>query len=121
MEKRNFFRLSMIVEIEFTILDPVTVEILSDSKKGILHDISGGGLSFYTDTTLNINQLLEIKLSNIGSVFYLIGKVVRKLKKTDQDIYAVEFVHLDRNTQDQLVQLVFDMQRRQRKKLGGGR
>ena len=120
MEKRNFFRLSMREDFEFSVLDPVTVDVLSNSNKGILHDISGGGLSFSTKMDLDKNQLLEIKLSNDGNLFLLIGKVVRKINRENQDLYAVEFVHLDRHTQDQLVQLIFNMQRRERKKLGGG-
>lgn len=121
MEKRNFFRLSKKQEIEFSLLNPETVELISNASKGLLRDISGGGLSFITSEELNVNQLLELKISGMDKLFIVLGKVVRKINSENEEhLYAVEFVYLDMQTQDQLVQLIFNMQQKQRKKIGGG-
>lgn len=121
MEKRNFFRLSIKQELEFSLLNPETVEVISNANKGILRDISGGGLSFVTSEELSINQLLEIKISSMNKLFILLAKIVRQISTENEGhLYAVEFVYLDMHTQDQLVQLIFNIQQMERKKLGGG-
>ncbi|SES79215.1 PilZ domain-containing protein [Anaerobranca gottschalkii] len=115
MEKRNFYRFQMSKEIEFSILDPDTVEVVSNPYKGILRDLSGGGLCFTTDISLQRDTLLEIRFFDDDKLFVLIGKVLRIMEIDNSRVYAVEFMYLDRNTQDQLVQLIFKLESRWKK------
>lgn len=102
-------------EIEFSILDPETIEAVSNPYKGILRDLSGGGLCFTTDSPLPKDTLIEIRFLDDGKLFVLIGKVLRIMEIHNLKVYAVEFMYLDRNTQDQLVQLIFKLESRRKK------
>jgi c-di-GMP-binding flagellar brake protein YcgR len=115
MEKRQFYRFLTCRDIQFRLLDPETIEVISQPFPGILRDLSGGGLCFTTEENLKEGQLLEIKLVIDDQVLNLIGKVLRKINRDDIVFYAAEFMYLDSKTQDQLVQLIFKLEGKGRK------
>lgn len=122
MEKRNFYRLHFSLVFDFVILNPKTIEAISIPMLGTLKDLSGGGISFTSKESLEAEQLLEIKISNQDKLILVLGKVIRKQEQDQINLYVAEFVYIDQNTQDKLVQMIYSIQMKERamKKLGGG-
>lgn len=118
-ERRNFYRIDMETVFEFSLLNPETVEVISANHQGILQDLSAGGLSFATDLDIPADKLLEIKLVKQEELFLPLGKIIRQVKSKDKYIYALEFVHMDTSTQDRIVRLIYEMQRKQKIISGG--
>ncbi len=112
MQKRNFFRLNYQKDFDFALLNPETIQVISNPYKGTLKDISGGGLSFTSSEVLEKGQMMEIKITNDNKLLLLIGKVVRSDLIDELPYYAVEFVHVDKKTQDEIIQLIFNIQRK---------
>ncbi|QNO16437.1 PilZ domain-containing protein [Alkalicella caledoniensis] len=122
MEKRNFYRLNYNLSFDFVILNPESIEAISNPMIGVLKDLSGGGLSFSSEEDVELDQLLEVKINDGKSLILVLGKIVRKQKLENHYLYGLEFVYIDEKTQDKLVQFIFNVQRKEKvmKKLGGG-
>ncbi|WP_353892076.1 PilZ domain-containing protein [Proteinivorax hydrogeniformans] len=113
MEKRFFFRVNLSHEIEFVKLDSTTLSVTSSSLAGQLSDISGGGLSFYTKSNLEVGHLIEIALKTREDRLLLLSRVVRKEEREMADYYAVKFLHLDQKTETKLIRFINHLQKEQ--------
>lgn len=122
MEKRNFYRLNYNLSFDFVILNTESIEAISNPMIGVLKDLSGGGLSFSSEEDVELDQLLEVKINDGKNLILVLGKIVRKQKLENHYLYGSEFVYIDEKTQDKLVHLIFNIQRKEKvmKKLGGG-
>jgi c-di-GMP-binding flagellar brake protein YcgR len=77
-------------------------------------NISGGGMSFFSDTPYNIGDVIELKtvLENLYPVaMYLYGKVLSCEKIDGGYKIAVEFINIDEDIRDYIVRFVFHRQR----------
>ncbi|MBM7555360.1 flagellar brake protein [Halanaerobacter jeridensis] len=88
---------------------------------GIIDDISAGGVKLITQHKLELEQLLDLDLSFVGSKFTsVLGEVVRvdKVVKENDKRYevGVEFLGFGRSERDELMSWLFSKQRELRKK-----
>jgi hypothetical protein len=77
-------------------------------------NISGGGLSFDSQETYSIGDLLEIKMVlpvNLSSTIHIYGEVVAVRPTEDHCQTAVKFITVDDEIREQIVQFVFKAQR----------
>ncbi|WP_350344971.1 PilZ domain-containing protein [Proteinivorax tanatarense] len=106
MEKRGFYRISLAHKIEYVKLDPTTLNVTSSSQEGLLYDISGGGASFYSTFILDINELIELALETQDGQLVILAKVLRKVKKDESNYYAIKFLHINQDTEKQLIKFI---------------
>lgn len=77
-------------------------------------NISGGGMSFFSDTPYNIGDVIELKtvLELLYPVaMYLYGEVLSCEKKNEEYKIRVEFINIDEDIRDYIVRFVFHRQR----------
>lgn len=77
-------------------------------------NISGGGLSFYSNTPYNQGDILELKTVLEGPstiALYLYGEVVNCDKEKDNYKIGVKFVNIDEDIRDYIIRFVFHRQR----------
>lgn len=77
-------------------------------------NIGGGGISFFSDTSFNIGDVIELKtvLELLYPVaMYLYGKVLSCEKIDGEYKVAVEFINIDEDIRDYIVRFVFHRQR----------
>lgn len=78
-------------------------------------DVSGGGLSFFSEDNFDDNALIYI-MGAIRESFYKvdfasIGKVVSKEKTSAGFIYGVHFVTIDEDIREDIIKFVFERER----------
>jgi len=84
-------------------------------------NLSGGGLSFISDTPINKGDLLEIKIllpepTLVGLIVY--GEVVRVEQKNENFEIGVKFIKINENERDLIIRFVIHKEREKlRKKL----
>lgn len=77
-------------------------------------NISGGGMSFVSDSRYNPGEILELKtvLENpLPEAFYLYGEVVKCEKLGNVYRVAVKFVNIEEDIRDHIIKFVFYRQR----------
>ncbi|MHB1404968.1 MAG: flagellar brake protein [Desulfitobacteriaceae bacterium] len=115
VQRRNFVRVPAYYPLSFR---AVTREGLSDSQKGLMLDLSGGGMRFQTKEKVEKSSLLyaELELPN-GKIMTPV-RVCRADKAEDAKGYDVsaEFYEISERERDRIIRCVFDIQRDMRKK-----
>lgn len=111
MQRRNYYRLRIMVP----------VDIIFEDDMNILHkhfdtiDISGGGIRINCNYRFKINMDVEVTL-HIESIqaFKIKGRVIR-VTKSDKDIgmyeAGIEFVDVDSDIRQGIIQYIFERQR----------
>lgn len=93
-------------------------------RKGIIVDISGGGLRFVTDQPYEKNSFIYCKyqLEDGGKAYEVIGKVLdgRKLEnRTDAFEHRVQFESITIEDREAVIRFIFEEERKHRKKEKG--
>lgn len=112
IQRREFVRIHVVVPIEYKI------EKNEDNKflKGILVDISGGGLRFATDNKINVGEVIELKLRDINTEDEILikGQCVRLNKESNgKYICAVSYYEMSNKIREKIIESIFTLMRKQ--------
>lgn len=113
IQRREFVRINVVAPIEYKI------EKNEDNKflKGILLDISGGGLRFATDNKINVGEVIELKLRDINTEDEILikGQCVRGNKESNgQYICVVRYYEISNKIREKIIESIFTLMRKQR-------
>lgn len=136
-QRREFFRVECLIDfnyyqveekvVEYNTTEQLFLEIqdplyYGKQKRGIIKDISGGGIRFSTDIKLDKDAyiLCNIRLSNeiMDNTFYLIAKIVSCEKiSISPELYDVrsKFLFKDLKDREAVVKFVFEEERKKRR------
>lgn len=86
------------------------------TKEGVLLDISGGGVRIRTAEKLERGEYITVDMNISGRSLRLNGKIIRCVPDENKG-YAtgVAFYEMSERTQDKIVQLIFEIMRKQLK------
>jgi c-di-GMP-binding flagellar brake protein YcgR len=123
VQRRDFVRVSVMNEVKFVRISNTShykeaAHILRDGngETGILMDISGGGIRLKTNEKTNIGDIIVVDLHLTNSDFVVMGRVVRDEKdETDVRIHGISFMEISERTRDKIIQLIFEIMRKQSK------
>jgi c-di-GMP-binding flagellar brake protein YcgR len=121
IQRRFFYRLDYILNFTFTEKNDLT----NDGKtipvyKGIIRNISGGGLCFISDQMLMLNEHILCKLSLNCPDFTVEGRILSIELPENSELkylYRLEFIDIESELQEQIVRYVIYMQREMIKKI----
>lgn len=124
IQRRNYVRVSVFVEANCWSIEDgngdVIEKLIKSQKptKGTILDISGGGSRLLIESKVKMNDLVcvEIPLDNDKLLVY--GRVVR-ISNDDlgREIIGLDFKDMSESTRDRLIKFVFDVMRKQRRKV----
>ena len=123
LQRRNFFRLNCILDFQFTDAPEPEDESKPDEMpvyKGIIKNISGGGIFFVSARTLSENGKIRCQLPLNSQNASVKGRVAEaRPSDTADDLfqYRIEFIDIEPAMQEKIVQFVFDLQFQMLKKL----
>ena len=137
-QRREFFRVNLLTEVQYYIVPkevaalPTTEELfleiekpeyIDQMKRGMVKDISGGGMLFSSDEQLQMGNyiLLNFRLSseNMDESFYLVSQCVssyKNLKVENLYDHRMKFIFKNLRDREKIVRFVFEEERRIRKK-----
>ena len=117
VQRRNFVRVTALYPVTF---QTVTREGLSDSYKGTMLDLSGGGMRFLTEERVDNRSLLYVQLALPNGDLQTPVRVCRVEKTEDSKpqryCVSIEFHEISDRDRDRIIRCVFDLQRAMRKK-----
>lgn len=129
VQRRRFVRIPVILNFEYKKFNSsVEVEykryinnqvwtISKVTNKGIMLDISGGGMRVAIKENLLKNEYLLVRLSIDTDEFFFKSKVTRIEKNKDgQNFYGLSFEDVDERVRDRIIRYTFKLMREQRKK-----
>ncbi|WP_425806980.1 flagellar brake protein [Desulfitobacterium sp. Sab5] len=115
VQRRNFVRVPAYYPITFRY---VNRQGLSDSIKGTMLDLSGGGMRFQTKEKVDKGAILIANLDLPSGLMQVSARVCRVYKIEDSQNYgiSVDFYQITERERDRIIRCVFDLQRAMRKK-----
>jgi c-di-GMP-binding flagellar brake protein YcgR len=117
IQRRDYFRLEVtgVVDIYKKIDDKSDPKKISEAR---LLDISGGGIQIQSKNNFEKEEEILLNLKNILDPKKLIkSKIVRKQKENDILYnYGVEFIDIEEEKKEEIIQWIFAYQRKNRKK-----
>ena len=140
-QRREYYRLNCMIPVNYLILDDEIVklnkmkeihyaiqdhiEILKTKSSGTMVDISGGGMRFVTDESLEgaKHLLLQFRLENekIDVLIDVVGDIIRSEKIVDNNKFfnRIQFHYKDSKCQESIIRYIFEEERILRKKEQG--
>lgn len=113
IQRRNFVRVGVTQYINYEVLID---DNYSEKKKGMMIDLSGGGLRLKTAEQLSQGDIVRVFIQNEEVNIVGDGKIVRTEKDTDgRFLYGVSFEEIDGLSRERVIQYVFNIMRKQRK------
>lgn len=117
VQRRDYYRLKITRTIELKKINTNKKEEENNGYyEGILADISGGGVLFFSKLELNLNDLIKLKISlDENKTFELNGIIKRKefnIEKSFLYEYGAEFKNMKRIDRDILIKFIYDEQRK---------
>lgn len=134
-QRRQYYRLECVMEVGYMIMDSSiadekmndeTIKKILDAnvlKKGIIIDISGGGIRFASDEMIEENAVVLVKLdmqSSSKEIYGVMGKVLSSTKILNHDgMYEqrVEYHEIEENKREAIIRYIFEQERKMRQKL----
>lgn len=131
-QRREYYRFNCIVEMQTRELAKTEAEAFekqlgylvseTDMKRGVIVDISGGGLRFVSRHQFEEGKILylrfKLSINDQEKEFRLAAKVIisREIEKR-QDEYEnrVKFLYIDNTTREEIIKYIFDEDRKNRK------
>ncbi|HVJ49559.1 flagellar brake protein [Desulfitobacterium sp.] len=115
VQRRNFVRVPAVYPLTFRSVDR---QGLSDTKKGTMLDLSGGGMRFQTSESVELGAILLAYLDLPSGPIQTSARVCRADKIPDSKNYSisVDFYQIPERDRDRIIRSVFDLQRVMRKK-----
>jgi len=134
-QRREYYRYSCAIEMSSRVLCEEEITEAGDKqdifrlvpglplRKGIVADISGGGLRFTTDEQYERGSLIMTKFTlsvrGAARTFELVGRVlaVKELEKRRGVFeHRIQFININKQTREEIIQFIFDEERRLRQK-----
>ena len=112
LQRREFYRLFKSLELEFTLTNKEKNKNIDNIYKGILIDISGGGIRFSSNKYLEVNTTINIKIE-LGGILNLTGKVINK-ESIDGGLiqqYRVSFINIEDHKREYIINHIWHEQR----------
>ena len=135
-QRREFYRYNCVLELESRVLEdderalvgtPLQ-EFVQDLplQKSVIVDISGGGLRFLSNENYKEGSLLfcryQLEQKDSGKVYEVIGKVLSTnpaKKRPGFYEYRIQYQHIDNKKREEIIQYIFEEERKNRKKEKG--
>lgn len=123
IQRREFFRVEVIYYIQYLnigkkIDDDEKLKILDtkNGNKGILLDISGGGLKLKLRDKLNEGDIIVTEIPMESEKLIVTGRVVRcEMDEGARYICGVIFENIENKTREKIIRFIFDKLRKQLK------
>lgn len=135
IQRREFYRLDCRMEMQYRLVDDEEQKYIEDGqaynpdeleiewKKGIMLDLSGGGIRFVSPSKEEKGALMEIRfdmeLDGTSEVVYALASVLLSVQNANNNqIYEqrVQFYRMDQALQERIIHYIFQTQRRNRMK-----
>jgi len=130
-QRREYFRFNCALEMKSRALDEEEVKVIGRGqsylaqgqplRRGMIVDISGGGLRFTTDYRYDVESMIyctySLTLKDTVKQYHLVGKVlaVKKLEnKPGIYEHRVRYVNMDADTREDIIKYIFQEERKQR-------
>jgi len=118
IELRNNFRVDDLIDTNFFYFKDSKIK----KEKGVIIDISAGGIKLSTDCDLETRDklFLEFNLNN-DKMSEIEGEVVRKAVTGEKDVkhYGIQFIDLDKKTENKIVKYCISKQMETLRKMKG--
>jgi c-di-GMP-binding flagellar brake protein YcgR len=112
VQRRSFFRFACVLPFNFNITSAAGG---AKAYSGVLKDIGAGGMRFVSNESVEVNTNVKVLLDLDKSVVPINGIMVQKHafpKANYKFQYRVKFTGVTKDTQEKIVQFIFDEQRR---------
>ena len=135
IQRREFFRLECRLEMQYRLVDAEEQKYIEagqaynpdelgiEWKKGIMLDLSGGGVRFVSSSKEENGALMEIRfdmeLDGVSEVVYALASVLLSVRNVNNNqIYEqrVQFYRMDQALQERIIHYIFQTQRKNRMK-----
>lgn len=123
IQRRKYVRIPLISEIKYKNLknqprtNPSTIES-SEYTKGVLVDLSGGGMRVRVSEAIKLNDFLLVSLTVNNEDTLILGQAMRIIKDDDGMYYCgLSFEFLDSSTREKIIKYIFQLMREQMKKI----
>ncbi|MGL5152459.1 MAG: flagellar brake protein [Clostridium sp.] len=112
IQRRDFVRVKA---VEYTFYSKITNDEELNWKKGIIVDLSGGGMKLKIDDEATVGDDIRVNIIINEDKFNVVGKVVRLDRTEDkQFMCGIQFVDVTERDRDKIVSKVFQLMRKQR-------
>lgn len=135
-QRREFYRYNCVLELETRILAEEETTLLGTPlqeflqelplQKSVIVDISGGGLRFVADQQYKEGSLLfcryQLSQKDGDKVYEIVGKVLSTKpveKRPGYFEYRIQYQHIDNRKREEIIQYIFEAERKTRKKEKG--
>lgn len=136
-QRREYYRFNCIIEMEERELSKEEIKAFSgeadtvieekEMQRGVIVDISGGGLRFVSRRLYNCNDIIllsfKLPIGNNEKPFTLAAQVILSKEienRRDEYENRVKFVYINNQTREEIIKYIFDEERKNRKN-GKGR
>lgn len=137
IQRREFYRYSCALEMQVRNLEPQEVSKIEEKgeyelveerplKRGVIVDISGGGLRFICEEFFEMNSLVcckyQLVLSGEVKEFQLVGRIlVAKNLENKQKVYEyrIQYMNIDLEAREDIIKYIFQEERKSRKRESG--
>ncbi|MBO5468402.1 MAG: flagellar brake domain-containing protein [Lachnospiraceae bacterium] len=135
IQRREFYRLDCRIDLQYRLVDAVEQQYIEEGKaynpdeleiewkRGVMLDLSGGGIRFVSPSKEEKGALMEIRfdmeLDGISEVVYTLANVLFSIQnENNNQIYEqrVQFYRMDQALQERIIHYIFQTQRRNRTK-----
>ncbi|WP_297416915.1 PilZ domain-containing protein [Clostridium sp.] len=120
IQRRNFFRVSIVSPIEYKIVTNIDEEDFDDIpyKEGLMVDLSGGGIKLKVKEKIDKSDLLLVNLKLSKVHFEIKCDVVRIEDTLDKEkLFGLRFIDITPTQSEKIIQELFEIMRKQRANL----
>ena len=111
IQRRNFVRVSYLESVQYRINEDSSSITF---KNATMIDLSGGGLKFRTADKIEKEELITLRLKYHDNEIFIKSKVVRRNTNDNGDYtYGLEFIDISEMDREKIIQLVFQIMRKQ--------
>jgi len=117
-QRRRYYRFQCSIPFKYRVITNLKEDLESPYIDGRTADISGSGISFTSKARLAINSLIECEMIIDGKPVYLIGRIIRCLRVTDEDYDRFEyqvgvfFSEIEEHKRELIIKFIFNEERR---------
>lgn len=132
-QRREYYRLGCAIDVEFRALEAAEIAAVGQDRfqpiaglplmKGVIADISGGGMRFVADCSFNAGDMIyctyTLQLKGREKQYRLAGKVLRSQELGDRPgAYEnrVQYINMDVDEREEIIKYIFEEERKQRHK-----
>ncbi|WP_244834851.1 PilZ domain-containing protein [Clostridium sp. BJN0001] len=120
IQRRNFFRVSVIKEVKYKIITNLNKEEINDLqyRHATLIDLSGGGLKIKIKEKIQKGEKIQIKFKVKNTELELKGEVVRlEYSEYKERVCGIKFIDITQCQSDKIIEELFCIMRKQRANL----